>query len=188
MLEPGYLDELWTEVVVNHPQWSRKGTRPTLNRFMSLIREGAQEMSWWHTRKHNQTIVCVQEGLLSDGKIGTYISQKQKLKEVASASGTNDRVDSAPMIDASAEEKAIRAAAQNLLVLSTLLLDDDMHCRLLKLIVHTYSPWDAWHSTQNKTLRSAGSSAPWLLGQLGGDFDAAVADMFAQSRNPQVTI
>lgn len=48
--------------------------------------------------------------------------------------------DKTPFVGASAEEKAIKAVAQNLLVMSTPILDDETNCRLVKRIHSAANP------------------------------------------------
>lgn len=142
LLEPGYLSELFKEINEDRPQRSKKGTRPTLNRFMSLIREGRREVRWWHSRRHNQIVVCILEGLLSHAKIQNFIDQRARVRTVAQlrAQSCEQQQDKTPLMGATAEENAFRAAAQNLLVMSSLILDDDVNGRLLKLIIHVDAP------------------------------------------------
>ena len=61
-----------------------------------------------------------------------------------------------------------------------------MNCRLAKLIVRTYEGWDKWFSNQNKKLRAVQESVPWLQGQIAGDFDQAVSDMWQKLSSPKV--
>jgi hypothetical protein len=187
LLDDRYPKQLWDDVVLGS-HWTRKGTRPTLNRFMSLIREGVQELPLWHTRRHNQIVVCLQEGLLSHRKIQKYIADKRAIRMTAAGQGSvaEGSEDKAPMIGSTVEEKAIKAAAQNLLVVSTLILDDCYNARLGKMIVGVYSGWDTWHQEQNKRLRDVAQTISWMTEQCSGKFDSAISDMFLNASKPSV--
>eukprot|EP00969_Alexandrium_andersonii_P050574 2222379-Alexandrium_andersonii.AAC.1 len=65
-------------------------------------------------------------------------------------------------------EKALRSACQNALVISTIMLQEEFHLLLTRVVVCCSEPVDAWHSQQNKELRSAEGSLRWLTGQLDG--------------------
>lgn len=187
LLDPEYMEELWQEIAIDCPVWSSKGTKPSLSRFFSVIRAAAKEQVVWNTKRHNQVVVCLLEGLLSHSRVEKYLAQRDRLRAAAAADSTksNEEPGFKPMIAGSAEEKAIKAAAQNLLVVSTLFLDDDLNARMCKLLAHTYLIWNSWHSEQNKKLRQTSATLPWTIATISGGFDEAMSLMFGQCRNPQ---
>ena len=159
--DPAFVSEVWQEAV-SGPIWARRGTRPSLNRFMSLIREAKREMPLWHTRRFAQVVTCMQEGLLRSRKMTKYLKARDAIRDGAAGSSALPLDDAAgqPLQERSAEERAIRAAAQNLLVVSTLILDDDHNCRMAKMITAVYSVWNEWHSEQKQAAaHSAGGDS-----------------------------
>lgn len=183
--EPGYLQDLWEDAVLGD-HWTRKGVRPSLNRFMSAVREMKAEAPLWNIRRHNQVVACLQTGMMSQVRIRKYLQERSKLQRAAQDSSAKKSDEpKAAMQETSVEERALRAASQNLLVVSTLILDDGYNARHMKAMVAIYLPWDAWFAKQNKLLRSTADTPPWAIAQLQGDYDAALSQMFAQLRNTQ---
>ena len=60
------------------------------------------------------------------------------------------------------EGRSLKAACQNAVVLSVLLLTDTFNERLVHIILSTNSVIKAWHAEQSLSLRSCQSSVPWL--------------------------
>ena len=50
------------------------------------------------------------------------------------------------------------------------MLGEVSHRHLISVIVNCCKPVEAWHSTQNKALRSEKGTSSWILDQLEGDF------------------
>ena len=145
-------------------------------------------MPLWHTRRFAQVVTCLQEGLLGSKKMTKFVADRNAIAKGAAAASTIpvDKEAKQPLRSSTAEEKAIRAAAQNLMVVSTLVLDDDWNARLAKMVISTYSCWLDWHREQNRRLRATQEAIPWLQEQLQGGFTRTLAMMFRNCQDPKV--
>lgn len=143
---------------------------------MSAIREAERETKVWHRRRHNMLVLCLQEGLLSHNRITAFLEYRRDCASVAAKVGAGDP--HVPMHEVSAEQKALKASAQNLLVVATLIYDDEQNARRTKMLVHLYSDWDLWFKAQNQTLRSTGEAPHWVYNQIDGRFNKTVGVMF----------
>ena len=66
------------------------------------------------------------------------------------------------------EDRTLRKACQNALVISVMVLENANHKRVTKTIVELQRLLDDYHTTQNRALRSAADSAEWLEKQING--------------------
>lgn len=56
LTDPSWFAVAWA-MVTSDEHWKTVGTRPTLNIFMSLIREAKRETQVWHRRRHNMVLL-----------------------------------------------------------------------------------------------------------------------------------
>ena len=93
----------------------------------------------------------------------------EKLTLSAEVGGIEDPHSTAPSV-LTLDDKIVRGTCQNALVIAVAMLGEASHRHLISVIVNCVKPVEAWHSTQNKELRSEKGSASWILDQLEGDF------------------
>eukprot|EP00969_Alexandrium_andersonii_P330991 14630005-Alexandrium_andersonii.AAC.1 len=90
---------------------------------------------------------------------------RRKMLEAEKASEANRSTDSRRI---SLGDRSLRSCCQNAVAISVMTLMEPQHRRTLQIISILGSPLDAWHTTQNRKLRSCPESSEWLLGQLAG--------------------
>lgn len=84
------------------------------------------------------------------------------------------------------ELRTLKAACKNLLVLSTLFLQEEDNQQRQRMIVATIWPWEEWHVIQNTRLRSVYETPKWVTEQLLGGWTATHRQCFQQLGRPDV--
>ena len=151
--EPGIEEVVWQELQEGFP-WRRRGTPVSDTRFFATVRESRSEDQQWHHRLLGYTLACLELDLLKGAKLekiafSVPVGAKQTMQS-ASAS----------------DEAGLRKICGNLLVMATMMYGSSEHRLLQRLVVAVSSPLEEWHGMQNKALRSASATVPWLTDQL----------------------
>ena len=155
------VDKVWTTL----RSWALarpKKYRLHLNRFQGVVSEGTYLLSHWYSS------LCVAEfaALELDFMKSADMTVKLKLP----ATGADAQADTSTTKAVQVDARAIRAAAQNAVVVTVLLLQQSTHRRLLQMIVDSAMPVTMWHGVQNRACRDVAKGADWAVGQVTGDF------------------
>ena len=136
-----------------------KGTSVNPSRFLGPLRQARHEdeAADWHFKRFGYTYTCLEMDFL----------RGKELKKLVLKTGPPA---GARMRQPAIEEKAIRAAMCNAMVLCTLFLSDLDHQVYSRIIIVGCQFWDAWHSEQNSFLRSAQGSEIWMGEQIKGKY------------------
>lgn len=140
------------------------GETASLNRFMGMLREGRREDVRWHSRLFYSLVTCMQEGLFQGGAFDSYMKIVKTVKPAPGQDGTG-----ATAVETT-EESVMRRAANNALVVSTLMLADPTNQAKQRAILTVLLPTEEWHSSQNRELRSTSASLAFTMKQVKGGF------------------
>lgn len=176
MAEQGIADIVWDELRELDGIRVRRGEVISFNRFMGMLREGRREDKRWHSRLHSQLITCMQNGMFSDPAFDKVMVRARRSQPDGGDGCEEERATAIENRD----ERVLKRACQNVLVLSTLMLADPLNQARQRCILCVLEPHEAWHSTQNRSLRSTTATAPWLLKQIKGDFWAPLVESSKQ--------
>lgn len=165
--------DLWNYLKQENP-FVLKGTKVCLGRFMDVIRAMKRELPQWHTRSFVFLHTCLEMNMMSSASF-----RKVAIGNMQVHKSTNSKKETA-------EERAVRQACQNQLVLATLWMLDEESEALDRIIVAVGSPWEEWHSAQNSRLRSVGDSPQWTVEELQGNFAKTLCATWAATQNERI--
>lgn len=154
-----------------HSGWRAKGYKTCLIRFFATREKAATFGPWWHLSLIKYSYLIVESGMASTKKIAQLAVKPPRGPQDERAVTDSKRLD--------LSEKAMRASAQNALVLSCLILGDYKNCRLARCIVAITAPLHRWHAEQKRAQRKSQGNLKWLVAQLDGAFTATIAGTLA---------
>lgn len=157
-------DAMWS---IMSEGWRPKDYKTCLNRFFAARGKAATFSKWWHLTLIKFSYFCMEAGQISTAKVA----------KLAKPPAVKD--DQRPTTDAfkpDIAERALRASAQNALVLSCLLLSDSRNSKVVLCLAEASAPLHAWHAKQNREQRDSRSNFAWLVSQLSGEFMQCVRD------------
>lgn len=143
------------------PAWRRKGRKVVRSRFLGVITTGRDFMQEWHQRSFGYSITCIEMGFMANMK-----QPKVVVKDDNEATGPTSSKREGP------EEHALRLACGNQMQMAVCFLLEEANYMTLKAILCVTCPVEAWHSHQNKELRSTSGALAWVRAQVvdGGLF------------------
>lgn len=153
--------------------WKPKGHKTNLNRFFASLDKAKTFLPYWHMSLCKYEHLCLETGMLGSQQVA-----KLRLRsEPADPEGREGTL-STSSARLNIAEKALRSAAQNAIVLATLMLGEPWHRHLTAAIVEVGRPLHIWHKDQNHQLRSAPESLKWLVQMTTGQFFEHVRGIF----------
>lgn len=158
----------------------QKGDKVSMCRFFGAHRAAKSFDRTWHSRLLGVVFVGLQLGILDKGSMASLLAQKFK---PAPESTEPHRT---PMPRGQDEVKQLRAACANTLHLAAVVLADGHNQDVQRMITSIADPLEAWHSAQNRFLRSAGNAAQWTLEQVSGQYWAHLKGILDQLSDPGV--
>ena len=165
---------VWNDLQEGLP-WRRRGTHVSDTRFLASLRESRSEDKVFHARQYGYVLASLEFDLLKGAKFTIFFRLRSKSNTAAPGSEEEKGLRS----ELKASETALRSVCANLLVLATMLYSSDRNQFLERIIVFVSSPLEAWHSHQNKTLRSASATTAWALEQHDGGLLRTACDIAA---------
>lgn len=153
----------------------KEGYRATLNRFQSCIAVAELHVPWWEVDRLERTHCAIEQDYLR----GAAFLQKLRMQ----ARGGDVGVEGGGTTSAghtTLEDRTLRSCCQNAVAISVQLLSDDGNRRICEGVLAMGMPVKAWHSEQNRALRSADDSEAWIVGQLAGGWMAHRAKVIGQ--------
>ena len=169
-------EQIWM-MTSDEPALTKKGTKKKNARFLDVLRGLRELLPLWSLKLMQYEHVCIELGMVSE-------KQMDKLSLSVDVS-ESDHKSTAPSV-LTLDDKIVRGTCQNALVIACAMLGIHSHKHLINIIVNVCKPVEAWHSEQNKQLRSEASSAKWILDQLEGDFFKHVNDTILTMQDPLV--
>lgn len=170
-------DKIW-ELSTDEPALVRKGTKRKNARFLDVMRGLRDLLPLWSLKLCQYETVCVELGMVTEKHV-------EKLTIPAGLGSTEDPHSTAPSV-LTLDDKLVRGTCQNALVIAVAMLGEGSHRQLISVIVNCCKPVEAWHSKQNKELRSEQGSSAWVLGQLEGEFFQHTNDIILLMKDPLV--
>ena len=155
--------EVWKELSEGAP-WRKKGTIVSDTRFFASLRESRAEDRQWHARYFGYLLAAMENDLLHGVRFEEYFKVGKVAPLAKDTAGAAKDV--GMKSSAQNNESAMRKACGNLLSLAAMMYSSDHNQLLERIIVHICAPLEAWHSSQNKELRSAHASIDWSCHQL----------------------
>ena len=139
----------------------RKGYKVNLNRFLGAL-DGAQVLlSKWHSTLMACEYVALEEDMLGGKKLLDY-----RISNEALQGGQEQTTTSSQLV--TAQDRLLRNAAQNSVVITIMLLEETKNKRLVQMVTTLAQPVKLWHSTQNVELRDAARTRAWFQSQVEG--------------------
>lgn len=133
-------------------------------RYMSAVYGGRNDLKTWTTRKILLMYTCSAFGFLDTKRMRSLLADSAK--PVASLAG--DEGGDRPSMKQHDKAMEIRGVAENQLHLACLMYGDDSNRQKQTLLTTLLGSLADWHGQQNKELRTASASIPWMLQQLNG--------------------
>lgn len=158
----------------------QKGDRVSMCRFFGAHRAAKSFDRTWHSRLLGIVFVGLQLGILDKGSLANLLAQRFK---PAPESAEPQRT---PMPRGQDEVKQLRAACGNTLHLAAVALADGHNQDVQRMIVAITDPLEAWHSAQNRHLRSVANAADWTLQQVSGECWEHLKAILDQLSEPSV--
>ena len=149
-----------------------KGYKVNLNRFLGAL-DGAQLLlSKWHSTLMACGYVALEEDMLGGKRLLYYRISQEALQEGQEQTSTASSL-------VTAQDRLLRNAAQNSVVITIMLLEETKNKRLVQMVTTLAKPIKLWHSTQNVELRDADRTRAWFQSQVQG----GVVDHLVQIMN-----
>jgi hypothetical protein len=139
--------------------WTVKGCRTVINRFMEARRKAKRETMVWHRRGFGYQYTCLELDMFKGGKFTKVSASKLDGSE-------EDKKTTASGKETFRSEKNIRAACQNVMVMSSLVYSDPGILARQKIFVAATEPLDVWHHDQSVACRSVTDTRKYLISQL----------------------
>lgn len=135
-------------------------------------------MSRWHERLYAYLWVCLEMDMLKGRKL-----EKIVVKPAANDAASAGDEGVAPLRALTEDQKILRAACQNSMVVTVMALSSPENQPRQKAIVSVCGPVDKWHSEQNEQLRDVNSTVRWMQRQLNQDFMGHLNEIWACVKN-----
>ena len=133
-----------------------------MKKWFGILDEGAREDLLFHSREMAQSLACIELNMFKGKKFIQLLHDVVRDAEGVTDEGEEDRM---------MQMNAITGAQQNILLVSTLYLSNDLSQIKERLTRTLGSHLREWQGTSNKTLRGVDDSLGWLQKQThGGQF------------------
>lgn len=161
---PGALEQMWNEFRPANP-FSKKGSNTCLNRFMSLTKQGQEELKHWSFRLAAYELVAMESGMLSGAKFQKAILGRSGVGIGSGRGypGGHDKPKTRFGVD-----RALRSSCANALVMAVCLLNEPLAWRRLAQFVEITGHISRWHSQASEKCRSVSCCQMWLRHQCMG--------------------
>lgn len=157
---------------------SRKGYQVNLNRFLGVL-SGAKEL---RARWHSTLFICEWTALELD-----MVSSKRFLDQALARIEDhfpNERSGSTNTSITTVQDRMLRSACQNSLVITLMLLEEERNMQAVDMVLYVAEPAVKWHTTQNAELRDAHRAAQWLRDQHRSAFMEHLNEIFHRLSSP----
>lgn len=128
----------------------------------SFIRDSDIFLKYWWANLFVAEFCAVELDMLKSKSLAVKLPLNKSGADVAADVGATRALQ--------ADERALRSASQNAVVVTVLTLSDMRHYRLLQVIVNAARPVSEWHSAQNIETRDTERTRMWLIDQCSGGF------------------
>ena len=144
-----------------------------MKKWFGILDEGAREDLLFHSREMVQSLACIELNMFKGKKFIQLLHDV-----VRDAEGVRDEGEEDRMISSEKQMNAITGAQQNILLVSTLYLSNDLSQIKERLTRTLGSHLREWQGTSNKTLRGVDDSLGWLQKQAHGGNSCKCARRF----------
>lgn len=166
---PGALEQMWNEFCQANP-FSKKGSKTCLNRFMSLTKQGQEELKHWSFRLAAYELVAMESDMLSGAKFQKVILSRSGvgIGEQAASAAEGDIPAATTSRRSDRVDHALRSSCANALVVAVCLLSEPLAWRRLAQFVEITGHISRWHSQASEKCRSLSCCQMWLRHQCMG--------------------
>lgn len=168
---PDAIQRMWEGFRQDTP-FRKKGSKTSLNRFMSLVKQGRSELKHWSFRLACYELVSMESDMLSSGKVQKLVFKRAEAEATANEGGTTGAEGEAKGTTSSRRpdgvDHALRTSCQNAMVLSIFLLSAPLAWRRLAIFIDISNHIDRWHSRASKTCRSVTECQAWVSQESSG--------------------
>lgn len=151
---------LWERCFEASP-WAKKGCKINASRFMTCVRRAREEDANWNFRLFGYLYIALECDMLR----GSAFKQL-----VVPEALVNDGGEETLLRRDTPDEKMLRSACANALVVSVVMLGDPDNQARQRIITATCHELDMWHMAQNRLLRTTVVSGDWLQNQMAGEY------------------
>lgn len=160
--EEGIEELLWQRCKEDSPFRVKSGKEAS-SRFMGYIKRSIYEEPFWNQRAFSYTYLALEMGWLKGAAFEKLIMPLD--------ANLGPLEDASKMVRGQAADEAlVRKSCRNIVVLAVFFLDNPDNQARQRILTKVGRVWLPWHSLQNKQLRRAGHSGPWLQQEIGGRF------------------
>ena len=172
------VESLWQEFRSTTP-FDKKGSKTSLNRFMSLVAVGQQEFRFWSFRRAAYELVALESDMLGSKKFETLMVDRAQGVAAASSAGADgpETVTSSRRPDC--VDAAVRKSCENALVISCYVLSTPYAHRRLGMFLEIAGHAERWHIKQSRVLRSVQGSLNWTCDESGGGCMANISSIWS---------
>lgn len=167
LADEGVLQDMWSEFKASSP-FDNKGSKVSLNRFMSLVKVGRFEMAVWAVRKLVYEYVCLELDLLGSKKVGEVVMEQQARQVDQENEGERGNTSGTNPLKLDIVDSALRKGTANAMVCGLLILSSPLAWRRLCVFIEFTDGVDKWHSEMSCATRSCSESSEWLFRQVVG--------------------
>lgn len=158
-------NDIW-DMIPTMECFQKKGYRVNANRFMGWVKLSTKEAPQWTMRKLVYTYIAIEADMLAGKNLRTLVAKPVELGAVDGTTAVGK---------AAGEEKVLRAACQNTLVMAVLILGDVMNRLRVRAMVALTKPLLRHFEQQSHELRSAVASMEWQGRQVQGEVFCAIS-------------
>eukprot|EP00971_Amphidinium_carterae_P054426 1072187-Amphidinium_carterae.1 len=169
--------EVWDYICEERP-FQRKGCKSNLNRFFSTTHNARESLHLWTLRFFQYSFCGLELDMLKNPADATLNLKDTDDTANMGESKTTDSTQ--PTI----VDKAMQRKAGNAMTVSIGILADKTNLMQTRAICTVSEPLEKWHFRQNKLLRAASSTIPWLLEQQGGAFMGSLCETLRLLQDP----
>jgi hypothetical protein len=174
--DPELAERYWARCQENNP-FMVKGAKTNLNRFLSYLGKGQQEMELHSVRLLGYLCTALEQDYVGNSKLTKLICKGASKKEGGDTGATGGHR------TGEVELAAAKAAVNQLAIGCMVLLDRQAQRRErgMQLIGHSLT---SWCGRMSRLTRDVVQSRSWLMGQLRGDYFAHLTDMLPVLQTP----
>jgi hypothetical protein len=174
-------ERVW-KLMDDDPIQHRKGYKTQLSRFMAARNNLNDLLGKWSIKRFQYEYCAIEAGMMNSPSLA-----KLKMREPSTAAdGEGAGRSTTDPSRICITDKALRSACQNSLVISCMMLAEGFNYKLSVVITSCSAPVAAWHSFQNRQLRSTDGSRKWLVEELEGRYRHHVEDILATMCSPSL--
>lgn len=136
------------------------GAKISACRFQASVHSAEQNTQEWHVDRFWRTFAALEMDMLKSHKLHERLAMHSGAAESVEEGGgqTSGRL--------TIEDRSLKAACQNVLVLSVVMLQEETNARLVNSILASALVVKGWHTQQVRMLRSVDGSEQWLVQQV----------------------